>query len=60
MHIGRTNVHNEYVLHIRKWRNMNISEITKEKDLGITFSNDLKFNKHSCLNKANMKIGIIR
>ena len=39
---------------------MNISEITKEKDLGITFSNDLKFNKHSCLNKANMKIGIIR
>ncbi|MEW8545702.1 MAG: hypothetical protein AB2693_19445 [Candidatus Thiodiazotropha sp.] len=42
--------------------NIDISEITEEKDLGILFSNDLKFSKHvvSCSNKANKIIGIIR
>ena len=33
-----------------------------EKDVGVTFSNDLKFNKHisNIINKSNQLIGLIK
>lgn len=61
MHIGGTNTHNKYYM-LENGENIDITEITEEKDLGITFSNNMKFSKHivSCSNKANKIIGIIR
>ena len=39
-----------------------IQQVDEEKDLGVTFQTDLKFNKHivNCVNKANRMIGIIK
>ena len=61
MHIGGTNTHNKYYM-LENGENIEITEITEEKDLGITFSNNMKFSKRivSCSNKANEIIGIIR
>ena len=61
MHIGYTNQQREYSM-LEEGRVVNISEITEEKDLGVTFTNDLKFSRHIeiSVNKANKMIGIIK
>ena len=61
MHIDGSNTRNKYYM-LENGETIEITEITEEKDLGITFSNNMKFSKHivNCSNKANKIIWIIR
>jgi len=61
MHIGKNNPNHEYI--IKEGQNENvINTCESEKDLGVTFDNDFKFDVHinNVINKANKMIGIIR
>ena len=63
MHIGRTNLKHEYtMLDPENNTRTAITQVNEEKDLGVTFQDDLKFTKHinNCVNKANRMIGIIK
>ena len=63
MHIGRNNPEHKYtMLDVTTGVRTEIQQVVEEKDLGVTFQNDLKFNKHiaTCVKKANRMIGIIR
>jgi len=63
MHIGHNDLSHKYsMIDITTDNRTEIQHVTEEKDLGVTFQSDLKFDKHivKCVNKANRKIGIIR
>ena len=57
IHYGTRNPNYKYILN-----NTDIQEDTTEKDLGITFDNNLKFSSHIRLivAKANSRVGILR
>ena len=57
VHYGKNNPHNNY-----KIGNSNLVSDTTEKDLGITFDNQLTFAKHinQICAKANSRVGIIK
>ena len=57
MHLGKGNSNHQYNM-----ANTPIENIKTEKDLGVTFDNELKFNEHIALKvkKANQAIGMIR
>ena len=61
MHIGKSNPKTVYYM---KERNQKIplEQVTEEKDLGVTFCETLKFDKHilNCVNKTNKTLGIVK
>ncbi len=56
LHIGQTNVNQDY--YIDKNCSQKLRTIEHEKDVGVTFSTDLKFDLHisNVINKANQMI----
>ena len=61
MHIGQNNQHHQYFMQ-ENGMATTITEVTEEKDLGVTFSNDFKFSKHivSAVKKANRVLGVVK
>ena len=61
MHIGQTNPHHAYQM-LDNGNQTVITEVAEEKDIGVTFTSDLMFEKHivNAVNKANKILGIIR
>ena len=61
MHIGNKNPCYEYTMDIGNNLQI-INTCTDEKDLGVTFDNNLSFGPHiqTVINKANQMIGIIK
>jgi len=61
MHLGRQNLNHEY--HMNSGENtVKIQQTNQEKDLGVIFDENMKFNLHisSIVKKANQKLGMIR
>ena len=56
MHYGKSNGNFEYSMNSKK-----LCEVSEESDLGVTFQDDLKFNKHVSfkVQKANSILGLI-
>lgn len=61
MHLGRNNPQFQYYMSDND-KSCNIENITQEKDLGVVFDNELKFNEHIAqkVKKANHALGMIR
>ena len=61
MHFGQSNQHQSYFMP-DNGSATTITEVTEEKDLGVTFSSDLKFHKHivSAVKKANRILGVVK
>lgn len=61
MHLGHDNPCVSYYMN-NQGSSVEIDAVTSEKDLGVTFQENLKFNSHidSCVNKANRVLGCIR
>ena len=57
MHLGKDNPNHQYSMN-----NTSIENVSLEKDLGVTFDSELKFNEHIALKvkKANQSVGMIR
>ena len=57
VHYGKNNPHHHY-----KIGNSNLPDDTEEKDLGVTFDNELNFRKHvrNTVAKANSRVGLIK
>lgn len=61
MHFGRSNKKHKY--HIQDGDSeINVEQISLEKDIGVNFDEELKFSQHIaiCVKKANQKLGLIR
>ena len=60
MHYGKNNEHHKYYMDTNQ--EYELKSTTSEKDIGVTFTNDLKFSEHikNITSKANQVIGIIR
>ena len=60
LHIGTKNPKHDYFMN--EDLNIQLNEVNSEKDVGVTFSNDLKFDLHinNVVNKANQMLGIIK
>jgi len=55
MHLGHNNLRHKYsMIDITTDNRTEIQQVTEEKDLGVMFQSDLKFDKHivKCVNKA--------
>ena len=61
MHPGRKNIHHKYYIKEGD-KTIEVKQISTEKDIGVTFDNELKFSEHIaiCVKKANQKLGLIR
>ena len=61
IHFGNGNPQNQYFFH-NDHDSILIEKATEEKDLGVIFESNLKFDKHinSAVNKANQILGIIK
>ena len=61
MHLGRKNIQHKYYIK-EEDKTIEVEQISIEKDVGVTFDNDLKFSEHIaiCVKKANQKLGLIR
>ena len=57
MHLGKNNIEHQYSM-----SGTDIENVKHEKDLGVTFDNELKFNEHISLKvkKANQAVGMIK
>ena len=57
MHLGRQNINVKYNM-----ADVQLKEITEEKDLGVMIDNELKFDIHVAkqVNKSNAQLGLIR
>jgi len=62
MHIGKKNPKHDYIMKGQDDKDFVISECESEKDLGVTFDPQLKFDVHiqTIVNKANRMVGLIR
>ena len=62
MHIGKGNPAFEYEMKDKNENIYQLNPVTSEKDLGITFQNDMKFDIHisNVVNKANRLLGLIK
>ena len=60
LHIGNKNNNKEYFMDIVS--ESNLKKITNEKDVGVTFEENLKFDVHinNIINKANQLVGMIK
>ena len=61
LHIGRNNPCLDYKMNVND-STCKVKECKEEKDLGVTFDDNLSFDNHinNCINKANKMIGLIR
>ena len=61
LHVGQKNERHEYILKTAAGP-IEIAEVAEEKDLGIWFDDELKFERHITekINKANQSVGIIK
>ncbi len=62
MHLGnRMKTPNKYNMKDANNKLTQINQVDKEKDLGVTFQNNLKFNQHISekISKANRNLGLI-
>ena len=61
LHIGNSNPHNEYTMK-HDSTNLKVSECKEEKDLGVTFDQQLKFDSHvnRIVGKANQVLGMVK
>ena len=61
LHVGQQNERHEYILKTATGP-IEIVEVTEEKDLGVWFDEELKFERHITekINKANQSVGIIK
>jgi len=61
LHLGKNNQKHEYKL-TENGVDIKIEQVCEEKDIGVIFDSELKFNKHitSSVNRANQKLGMIR
>lgn len=61
MHLGNSNTQRQYLMH-SNGIDIPLKVITEEKDLGVTFDPNLKFDKHihKAVNKANQMLGLIK
>ena len=59
LHIGNHNINFEYTMQTNSGE-MKVQKVTTEKDLGVTFDQNLKFTNHinKKVNKANINVGI--
>ena len=57
LHMKRKNKHHTYSMN-----STDLESVEEEKDLGVTFSNNLKFSKHihNCASKANQILGLVK
>jgi hypothetical protein len=62
MHFGTNNNRSRYTMldHLDDY--VQVSPVIEEKDLGVTFEPNLKFDKHisNCVNKAQRNLAMIR
>ena len=60
LHMGKQNMKQKYFMD--SGLSEELKSIDSEKDVGVTFSNDLKFKKHinTIINKSNQLIGLIK
>ena len=61
LHMGKSNPKTVYYM-IEGDQKIPLEQVTEEKDLGVTFCDTLKFDKHilNCVNKANKILGIVK
>lgn len=61
LHIGRNNPCLDYIMNVND-STCKVKECKEEKDLGVTFDDNLSFDNHinNCINMANKMIGLIR
>lgn len=61
LHIGRRNHKHQYHMDVDGER-VNIAQVSEEKDIGVTFDDRMKFDKHisNIVSKANQRVGLIR
>ena len=61
LHLGKNNLNHKYKL-INNKNEVELIEVTEEKDLGLKFDYQLNFKQHTseCVSKANQRIGLIR
>ena len=61
MHLGRNNPHYCYTMKL-DGQDAQLKTCSDEKDLGVTFDNEMKFDKHigNSVNKANKMLGLIK
>ena len=62
LHIGLNNPHYDYKMTDMNGNIVDLQEVEQEKDLGIIFQSNLKFDQHICMtvNKANRILGLIK
>ncbi|CAG2250997.1 unnamed protein product [Mytilus edulis] len=62
MHFGQNNNLSRYTMLDNEDDYVQVNPVTEEKDLGITFEPNLKFDKHitNCVNKAQRVLALIR
>ena len=61
LHVGQSNERHEYILKTASGPK-EIVEVKEEKDLGVWFDEELKFERHITeeINKTNQNVGIIK
>ena len=61
LHLGKKNPNHKYKM-INNKNEVELIEVTEEKDLGLKFDNQLNFKQHTseCVSKANQRIGLIQ
>lgn len=62
LHLGHNNDNSRYTMLDNQDNHIQIEPVDSEKDLGVTFENNLKFESHitNCVNKAQRVISLIR
>jgi ribonuclease P/MRP protein subunit RPP40 len=62
LHIGRSNINYNYTMKDSTGNNTLLKSDIEETDLGVTFSINLKFDKHigKCVSKTNRILGLIK
>ncbi|CAG2205157.1 unnamed protein product [Mytilus edulis] len=62
MHFGQNNNLSRYTMLDNEDDYVQVNPVTEEKDLGVTFEPNLKFDKHitNCVNKAQRVLALIR
>ncbi len=62
LHMGFNNENHRYTMLDKDNNYVALNSVEEEKDLGVTFERNLKFDKHisNCVNKAQRTVGLIR
>ncbi len=62
LHMGHNNENHRYIMLDKDNNYVALTSVDEEKDLGVTFEQNLKFERHitNCVNKAQRTVGLIR